>query len=124
MVATARANPHQISTVITLCREPVKYRVPGTRYVHFPVRDARRISIVWLNAILAAIEEGTQQGAVLAHCGAGMPRSPAVVAAYLDHIGFLGFSQGLNHLEALQPVVAPSRDQEHRSQTISFSLAP
>lgn len=50
--ALSSANPHQIVTVINLCHEPVVQRVPGIRYLHFPLRDARPISIAWLNAIL------------------------------------------------------------------------
>lgn len=107
--ALVRTNPHQISTVITLCREPVQWRVLGIRYVHFPLRDGRPISIAWLYAILTAIEEGMARGAILVHCCAGMSRSPAVVAAYLDHIGFLGFARALSYLAAVRPAVAPSK---------------
>ena len=105
----ARANPHQISTVITLCREPVVQRVPGIRYRQFPVRDARPVSIVWLNAILTSVEDGMARGRVLVHCGAGMSRAPTVVAALLDRIGFLGFARALSYLEDLRPAVAPSK---------------
>jgi hypothetical protein len=31
-----------------------------------------------------------------------------VVAAYLDRIGFLGFSEALRYLENLRPAIAPS----------------
>ena len=107
--ALCSANPRQIVTVISLCREPVVQRVSGIRYLHFPVRDARPISIAWLNAILIAIEESVPRGAVLVHCGAGMSRAPTVVAAYLDRIGFLGFARALSYLESLRPAVAPSK---------------
>ncbi|MGO9323635.1 MAG: dual specificity protein phosphatase family protein [Terracidiphilus sp.] len=106
--ALASGNPHQITTVISLCREPVGRQASGVRYLHFPVRDARPISIVWLNAILIAIEESVPRGAVLVHCGAGMSRAPTVIAAYLDRIGFLGFSEALYYLENLRPAIAPS----------------
>jgi dynein heavy chain/atypical dual specificity phosphatase len=105
----ARENPHQIVTVITLSHEPVVQRVPGIRYLQFPVRDARPISIAWLNAILTSIEESMTRGSVLVHCGAGMSRAPTVVAALLDRIGFLGFARALSYLEGLRPIVAPSR---------------
>jgi protein-tyrosine phosphatase len=105
----SRANPLAITTVITLCHEPVIQRVSGIRYLHFPVRDARPISIAWLNAILTSLEEGMSRGPVLVHCGAGMSRAPTVVAAFLDRIGFLGFARALSYLEALRPVVAPSK---------------
>jgi hypothetical protein len=103
------SNPHQIATVITLCKEAVKRPIPGIRYRYFPVRDARPVSIAWLNAILTSIEEGMSRGAVLVHCGAGMSRAPTVVAAYLDCIGFLGFARALSYLEDLRPAVAPSK---------------
>ncbi len=107
--ALSSANPHQIVTVVSLCREPVVQRVSGIHYLHFPVRDARPISIAWLNAILTSIEESMTRGSVLVHCGAGMSRAPTVVAAYLDRIGFLGFARALSYLEDLRPAVAPSK---------------
>ena len=107
--ALSSVNPYQIATVITLCEDPVGRRNPAIRYLHFPVRDARPIRISWLNAILTAIEESMPRGAVLVHCGVGISRSPAVVAAYLDRIGFLGFAQALSYLENLRPAVAPSK---------------
>jgi protein-tyrosine phosphatase len=74
-----------------------------------PHRDARPISISWLNAILIAIEESVPRGAVLVHCAVGVSRAPTVIAAYLDRIGFLGFARALSYLEDLRPDVAPSR---------------
>lgn len=106
--ALCSVNPHQIVTVISLCREPVVQRVSGIRYLHFPVRDARPIRISWLNAILVAIEESMARGAVLVHCGVGVSRAPTVAAAYLDRIGFLRFSEALHYLENLRPAIAPS----------------
>jgi protein-tyrosine phosphatase len=107
--ALSSDNPHQIATVITLCEEPVSRHSLTIRYLHFPVRDARPIRISWLIAILIAIGESVPRGAVLVHCGIGVSRSPAVVAAYLDRVGFLGFARALSHLENLRPVVAPSK---------------
>jgi protein-tyrosine phosphatase len=106
--ALSSANTHQIATVITLCEEPVGRRNPAIRYLHFPVRDARPIHISWLIAILIAIGESVPRGAVLVHCGIGVSRAPTVVAAYLDRIGFLGFSEALHYLENLRPAIAPS----------------
>ena len=106
--ALASANPHDIATVITLCEEPVTRRNSAIRYLHFPVRDACPIRLSWLNAILIAIEESVARGAVLVHCGVGISRAPTVVAAYLDRIGFLGFSEALHYLENLRPAIAPS----------------
>ena len=105
---TATSGPRLLAKP-SLCREPVVQRVSGIRYLHFPVRDARPISIAWLNAILTSIEESMTRGSVLVHCGAGMSRAPTVVAAYLDRIGFLGFARALSYLEDLRPMVAPSR---------------
>ena len=103
------ANPLQIVTVISLCREPVIRHAPGIRYIHFPVRDARPIAVAWLNAILISIEDGMARERVLVRCGAGMSRAPTVVAAPLDRIGFLGFARALSYLENLRPAVAPPK---------------
>ena len=107
--ALCSANPRQIVTVISLCREPVVQRVSGIRYLHFPVLDARPISIAWLNAILTSIEESMTRGSVLVHCGAACPGLPPWSAAYLDRIGFLGFARALSYLEDLRPAVTPSK---------------
>lgn len=104
LVAT---NPHRIRTVLTLCESPVRRRTADVRYLHFPIRDAKPVPVAWLNSILTALEENIHDGPVLVHCAAGLSRSPAVVAAFLDRAGFMDFPQALDFLESIRPI-APS----------------
>lgn len=104
----AAANPHQIKTVLTLSESPVRHQTAAVHYLHFPVRDARPIPIAWLNGILTAIEENFHQGPILVHCAAGLSRSPIVVAAFLDRVGFLDFPRALEFIENIRPAIAPS----------------
>ncbi len=101
-------NVHGIRTVLTLCEEPVHQSANSVRYIHLPVRDARPIATSFLNAILSAIEDSLREGPLLVHCSAGISRSPAVVAAFLDRTGFMTFKSALDFLEQLRPAVNPS----------------
>lgn len=102
------ANPHQVTTVITLSEEPVSRRSLTNRYLHFPVQDARPTRIFWLNVSLIAIAESVPRGQVLVHCRMGVTRALTVVAIYLDRIAFLGFNAAFRYLKNLTPAIAPS----------------
>ena len=104
LVAT---NPFGIRTVLTLCESTVRRHAADVRYLHFPIRDAKPVPVAWLNSILTALEENIHDGPVLVHCAAGLSRSPAVVAAFLDRAGFMDFPQALDFLENIRPI-APS----------------
>lgn len=106
--ALAATNPHLIETVLTLSETPIRHRAAAARYLHFPIRDARPISVAWLNSILTAIEENFAQGPVLVHCAAGLSRSPIVVAAFLDRAGIFDFRSALRFIEDIRPAIAPS----------------
>jgi protein-tyrosine phosphatase len=106
--ALAAANPHHIKAVLTLSEEPVHCHSSLIRYLHFPVCDAKPIPIAWLNSILTAIEDNFHEGPVLVHCSAGLSRSPTVVAAFLDRVGFLSFPDAMRFMESIRPAIAPS----------------
>jgi len=105
--ALAKANPHQIKAVLTLSESPIRQQTPAVRYMHFPIRDARPIPVAWLNSILTAIEQNFHDGPILVHCAAGLSRSPTVVAAFLDRVGFLSFPAALRFIEQIRPAIAP-----------------
>ena len=104
----ARSNPSGIAVVISLSESPVERRNPRIRYLAFPLPEATPIGIETLNLILAAMTNSIRNGAVLVHCRLGMSRSPAMVAAYLDRIGYLDFEDALQFLHHLRSRVDPS----------------
>jgi hypothetical protein len=104
----AKDNPRPIRTVITLCEECVKQRATGIRYLQFPVCDARPIPIALLNAILEAIYQAVADGATLVHCHSRIPRTPTLLAAFLDQTGSAKFEDAICFLAKLRPEITPS----------------
>jgi atypical dual specificity phosphatase len=58
---------------------------------------------------MTAISKLVRTGNVLIHCGAGVSRSPVVVALYMNEVGYKNFDDALTELRSLRPVVAPSK---------------
>jgi len=62
----AKSNPYAITTVITLCEEPVIQRSPGINYLHHPIQDDHflvqaALDAVGYKSIDAALEEIAEQ---------------------------------------------------------------
>ena len=61
----AKSNPHRITTVISLCSEPVRVKLLGINYLRFPLTDNRGILIGEFDRIIDAIGENVRWGRVL-----------------------------------------------------------
>lgn len=105
----ATKNPAGIATVITVAEIPVEHRHSEIRYLDFPIEDASQLSAPRLGSILAAISCYISRAPVLVHCSMGASRSPIIVAAYLDRIGYLDFEDALVFLGHLRFEVSPKR---------------
>jgi atypical dual specificity phosphatase len=103
----ARSNPQRITTVISLCQQPVQ-RAAKITYIRIPVADARPLSAQKFEDIMFALGIGVRRGNVLVHCFAGMNRSPIVIAAWLDRCGYAGIDKALSQIGELRDL-APSR---------------
>jgi len=104
----ARSNPRRITTVISLCQEPINHHTAKITYIRIPIWDTRPISAQKLEDIMFAMAIGVRRGNVLVHCLAGKSRSPIVVAAWLDRCGYAGIDKALSQIAELRDV-APSR---------------
>ena len=72
----AESNAFGITTVITLCHEPVRIRRGGVNYLNFPVGEVQTISAGQLDAILDAIWENIRWGRLLVADGNGARSGP------------------------------------------------
>jgi protein-tyrosine phosphatase len=104
----AKANPHGITTVVTVCEEPLVRQNTSIAYRHIPIADARPITVGQFDAIMDAMAENIRWGKVLVHCGSGSSRSPIFTAAYMDVVGYKDIDACLAEIANLRQVVNPS----------------
>jgi protein-tyrosine phosphatase len=104
----ATANPWDITTVITLCSEDVWPRAHDIKYLHYAISDQRPISQSMFVIIIEGIGGNIRRGKVLINCGAGMSRSPIIVAAWMQVVGYKFIEECLSEIARLRPIVDPS----------------
>jgi atypical dual specificity phosphatase len=102
-------NPFGITGVVNVSSEANQQGREGTKCVHFPLDEYEWILPRRFDLIMTAISKLIRSRNVLVHCGAGVSRSPVVVALYLHIIGYKNFDDALFELRNLRPVVAPSK---------------
>jgi len=78
----------------------------GIRWVHMPIRDGQTPNADQVERFLAAVSDS--DGVTLVHCGAGVGRTGAMVAAYLVATGN---KSGLQAMRANLAVGPPSLEQ-------------
>lgn len=98
----ARSNPHNIATVITLCRQKIVHRAAKITYMHIPIPDSSPISGQKFEDILYAIGIGLRRGNLLVHCQEGINRSPILIAAWMDRCGYAEIHKALSQIEKLK----------------------
>jgi atypical dual specificity phosphatase len=104
----ARSNPHNINTVITLCRQKVAHRAAKVTYIHLPIPDSSPISSQKFEDIMFAIGIGVGRGNLLVHCQEGINRSPILIAAWMDRCGYAAIQKALSEIAKLKRL-SPSR---------------
>jgi len=72
-----------ITHVLNCAREVPCHHPTTFEYLHLPLDDPDSTFIDYIPELCEFIDEGRRAGAVLAHCRAGVSRSPAAVLAYL-----------------------------------------
>ena len=102
-------NPFGITAVVNVSTGGNQEKREGIKYVHFPLDESEWILPRRFELILTAISKLVRAGTVLIHCGAGVSRSPVVIALYMNEVGYKNFDDSLSHLRGIRPVVAPSK---------------
>ena len=105
----SRGNPNRISTVITLCEQPVRHKAANVHYAHLPVEDGEPVPVRQFYAVMDAITNNIRTGNVLVHCAAGFSRSPTLTVAYLHRTGYKNFDTAMEEIKMLRPSVDPSK---------------
>jgi hypothetical protein len=100
----ARMNPLRITTVVSLCEEPVVRRAAKITYISLPIADARSLTAQKFEDIMFAIAIGVRRGNVLVHCFACMSRSPIMVAAWMQRCGYAGIDRALAEIAELRTI--------------------
>jgi atypical dual specificity phosphatase len=101
-------NPFGITAVVNVSTEANQERREGIKYAHHPLDEYEWILPRRFDLIMTAISKLVRGGTVLIHCGAGVSRSPVIVALYMNEVGYKNFEDSLSELKRLRAVVAPS----------------
>ena len=103
-----RLNPHGITSVVSICEDAVLRRNPRIAYVHIAVADATPMSVGKFDAIIDAIAGNIRWGRLLVNCGAGVSRTPIMVAAWMHVVGYKNIDAALVEIRMLRPIINPS----------------
>ena len=104
----AEANPHRITTVISLCDAAPRRPAKGVNYLHFPISDIRPVAVGTFDRIMDGVAENIRWGNLLIHCGVGSVRAPVITAAYMDVCGYKNIDEALEDVSALRPITSVS----------------
>ena len=105
----AEANPHSISTVISLCEVCVASQRRGVNYLHIPIADDRPVPLGQFDRVMDAIGENIRWGTVLIHCRECVSRAPSFTAAWMAAVGYKTIDAALAEIRQLQPFINPSK---------------
>jgi hypothetical protein len=100
----AESNAFGITTVIALCREPVRIRRGGVNYLNFPVGEAQAMRPGQLDAILDALWENIRWGKVLLAENDGTRLAPVIAAAWIHVVGCMDIDAALAEIGKLHTI--------------------
>ena len=104
----AEENPHEITTVISLCEGCITAKRRDVRYAHIPIEDAEPVPVRKFDAIMNAIAQNIRRGNVLLHCGEGVSRAPRLTAACMHRVGYRNIDCALTEIKRQRPIANPS----------------
>jgi len=93
--ALAESNQLGVTTVIALCRKPVRAKAEGINYLRFPIINARPLPFGRLDAIIDAMWENIRWGTVLLVSHSGTTSAPMIAATWMHVVGCKGIDAAL-----------------------------
>ena len=102
--ALAESNLFGITTVITLCRKPVRAKAEGIHYLRFPIIDARPLPVGRLDAIIDAMWENIRWGTLLVVNQSGTTRAPLIAVAWMHCCGYKNIDAALADIGKLRTI--------------------
>jgi len=104
----ALANPRDFRAVLNVSTEKPYQKAPGIAYMEVPFDDGHEISEKALTACIDFLMFQYETGKrTLVHCAAGISRSAAVAAAFMDFSDQMPFDAALNHIKRRRPIAQP-----------------
>jgi hypothetical protein len=102
--ALAESNPLGVTTVIALCREPVRAKAEGINYIRFPITDARPIPVGRFDGIIDAMWENIRWGTVLLVSHSGTTSAPMIAAGWMHCCGYKNIDAALADIGRLRTI--------------------
>ncbi len=99
----AESNPFKVTTVMSLCREPIRIRRGDVNYLNFPVVETSPMPTRWLDPIIDALFENIRWGKVLVASN-GTSEAPVIAAAWMHTVGFKDFDAALAEIGKLHTI--------------------
>jgi len=104
----AEANPHSISTVISLCEVCVASQRRGVNYLNIPIEADRPVPLGQFDRVMDAIGENIRWGTVLIHCRECISRAPSCTAAWMAAVGYKNLDAALAEIKHVRLFISPS----------------
>ena len=104
----AEANPHSISTVISLCEVCVASQRRGVNYLNIPIEADRPVPLGQFDRAMDAIAENIRWGTVLLHCDGDGSGAPSFTAAWMAAVGYKNLDAALAEIKHVRLFISPS----------------
>ena len=104
--ALAESNPHDITTLVTLCPEMVPEEVAGINHLYLPMLPDLALPVDIFNERIDVLCESLRRESLLLHSLDGVNRAPIMAAAWMHVVGYKNIDAALvdiGNLRSIEP---------------------